>query len=285
MKDTSYRTMTKRQAAKALEEFLAERPAALRRLRAELAADGLDPDAMLDGTPASLTPLWRWAGTRILEAEAQRSPAAPAAPAAPAPEWPSWARCSPGLDPATPAHIVVLLDGVVSYLGEVISTAAPQAVWQVGYHRIKAYHLQNHPVLASPLTDMEYFPPGLVGVVANRLRHGVDPQNDARLHSFADAVITMLRGEHEDALAAPEPLVEVGSDDDGIFDVGLREDLAHEHSRKLDRMVAELAKEPGVGSAFREDREVLLVTAPDWSAENLEQWVLAWIRRHIPAVD
>ncbi|GGG65839.1 hypothetical protein GCM10011374_32210 [Kocuria dechangensis] len=280
MKDTDYRTMSKRQAAAALEEFLTERPAALQRLRTELAADGLDPNAMLDGTPASLTPLWRWAGTRILEAEAQRSPAAPAAPAAPAPEWPSWARCSPGLDPATPVRIVSLLDGLVSYLGQVITTAAPQAVWKVGYH------LQNHPVLTSPLTEMEYFPPGLVGVVANRLRHGVDPHNDARLHSYAQAVITMLRSEHEDALAAPEPLVEVDSDDDdGVFDVGLREDIAHEHSRAVDRMVAELAAQSGVDSAVREDREVLLVSAPDRAAEDLQQWVLAWLRRHIPAVD
>mgnify|MGYP006190961161 CR=1 FL=1 len=29
-----------------------------------------------------------------------------------------------------------------------------EAVWQVGYHRIKAYHLQNHPVLTSPLTEV-----------------------------------------------------------------------------------------------------------------------------------
>ncbi len=40
---THYLNMTKRQAAKALEQYLAERPAALARLREELVADGLDP--------------------------------------------------------------------------------------------------------------------------------------------------------------------------------------------------------------------------------------------------
>lgn len=283
MKDTSYRWMTKRQAAAALQEYLAERPAALQLLRAELTAHGLDPDPMLDGTTASLIPLWRWIAARLLTQPPELSPAATAPPELAEPERPSWARYASGLNPATPAFVVALLDGLVSYLGHVITAAAPDAAWQVGYHRIKAYHLQNHPVLTSPHTDMEIFLPVFVTVIANRLRSGMDPLREDQFSSYAGTVITGLRGEENDAVAAPaasEPLVEVDVYDE-VFDVGLREDLAHEHSRMMDRMITELRAQPGVASAFREDREVLLVGAPEWTVGELEQWLLAWIRRHV----
>jgi hypothetical protein len=81
---TCFRKMTKRQAATALAEYLAERPVALQRLRDELAAGDLDPDTLLDGTPESLTPLWRWVATRIMTMEDNPIPFDPDAPA---PTW------------------------------------------------------------------------------------------------------------------------------------------------------------------------------------------------------
>ena len=45
---TPYRLMSPEQATAALEEFLAERPAAWVRLRVELSAHGTDPDPLLD---------------------------------------------------------------------------------------------------------------------------------------------------------------------------------------------------------------------------------------------
>jgi len=81
-----------------------------------------------------------------------------------------------------------------------------------------------------------------------------------------------------------EPLVEV-DEDDGVVDVGLHEENAHEHSRQVDRMVEDLAARPGVDSAFREDREVVLVAAPDWDAEQLERWVTDWLEARIPELD
>ncbi|MUN62493.1 hypothetical protein GMA12_04960 [Kocuria sediminis] len=113
---------------------------------------------------------------------------------------------------------------------------------------------------------------------------GLDP--DALLDGFTDyaaTVITELRGENEPVPVVEEPLVEVGADaDDGVFDVGLHEEIAHEHSRKVNQLVKELATQPGVLSAHREDREVLLVRAPDWNAQQLEQWVLDWLQARIP---
>ncbi|WP_053004973.1 hypothetical protein [Kocuria sp. SM24M-10] len=100
---------------------------------------------------------------------------------------------------------------------------------------------------------------------------------------YATTVITELRGKNEPVPVVDEPLVEVGADgDEEVFDVGLHEEIAHEHSHTVNRLVKELATQPGVVSAHREDREVVLVRAPDWDAHQLEQWVLDWLKARIP---
>ena len=281
---TYFRKMTKRQAATALTEYLAERPVALQRLRDELASDNQDPDTLLDGTPESLTQLWPWLGTLIM---AMEDNAIPFNPDAPAPSWwPSWARYSSDLPRRTPDEVVTLLDGFISYLGDVITTAAPEAVWQVGQHRIKAYVNYHHPVLATPATDNDgqLYLPGMVAVAANRLRRRVDTLREDKFTSYATGLIAELRGEVEKFPMVEEPLVEVG-EEDGVFDVGLHEEIAHEHSRKVDRMVKDLAAQPGIDSAYREDREVVLVEAPDWDAERLERWVLDWLKARLPELN
>jgi hypothetical protein len=281
---TYFRVMTKRQAATALAEYLAERPVALQRLRDDLVADGRDPDSLLDGTRESLTPLWRWVATRIMTTEDNPIPFDPDAPA-PA-RWPSWARYSSALRQSTPDEVVTLLDGFISYLGDVVTAAAPEAVWQVGRHRIKAYVYYHHPVLAGPATDDDgqLYLPGMVAVPATRLRQRMDPLREDRFTAYATGVIAELRGEVEQVPVVEEPLVEVG-EDDGVFDVGLHEEIAHEHSRKVDRMVKDLAAQPGIDSAYREDREVLLVTAPGWDAERLERWVVDWLKARLPELN
>ncbi len=65
------------------------RPAALVRLRGELAADGPGPDAVLDGTRESLAPLWVGVAARITALEDEDVPFDPVAPVPS--HWPSWA--------------------------------------------------------------------------------------------------------------------------------------------------------------------------------------------------
>jgi hypothetical protein len=245
---THYLKMTKRQAARALEEYLAERPAALARLRAELIADGRDPEVMLDGTPASLTALWVWVAGRITAVADGDLPWLPGAPAEP--WWPSWARYGHKFRHGTRPEVVTLLDGFVSYLGDVITAHAPDAEWQACHHRIKRYHLHNHPVLNSPLSDSNIYPPDMVAVEANIMRHHSEPLREDRFTDYATTVITDLRGQNEPVPVVEEPLVEVEYEN-GVFDVGLHEELAHEHSRKVDRMVKDLTTQPGITSAVR----------------------------------
>ncbi|MFF0905727.1 UNVERIFIED_CONTAM: hypothetical protein RF653_18810 [Kocuria sp. CPCC 205316] len=136
-------------------------------------------------------------------------------------------------------------------------------------------------MLKSPVTDADIYPPSLVVVIAHRLRRGMDPLREDEFTDYATAVITRLRGESEPIPMAEEPLVEV-EEESGVFDIGLHEEIAHEHSRKVDRMVKDLTTQPGIVSAHREDHEMLLVTAPDWDAEQLEQWVTDWLTARIP---
>lgn len=178
---------------------------------------------------------------------------------------------------------MALLDGFVSYLGDVIAAHAPQAQWQVCHHRIKRYHLQNHPVLTSPLNDADVHPPHLVAAEASRMRGLMKPLREDLFTTWATDVITELRGQNEPVPMVEEPLVEVEYEH-GVFGVGLHEELAHEHSRKVDRMVKDLKAQPGVTSACREDRETVLVSAPDWNSEQLQRWVTDWITRHVPAM-
>ena len=282
---TYFRKMTKRQAATALAEYLIERPVALQRLRDGLTAHDRDPDTILDGTAGSLTPLWLWIATRITTMEDNPIPFDPDAPAPT--WWPSWARYSSDLSRSTADEVVTLLDGFISYLGDVVTTAAPEAVWQVGQHRIKAYVNYHHPVLASPATDYDgqLYLPRMVAVTASRLRRHMDPLRDGEFTCYVTGLIAHLRGEVEKVPVVEEPLAEVG-EEDGVFDIGLHEEIAHEHSQKIDRMVKDLAAQPGIESAYREDREVVLVTtAPGWDAERLERWVLDWLKARLPELN
>lgn len=164
-----------------------------------------------------------------------------------------------------------------------VEQGAPKAPWRVGHHRIKSYMWQNHPVLAHdneevPLADLV---PGLARGQAS----GRHPSDDEKLARIAAAVIQQLN-DTEEAVVEEEPFVEVedlGEDElrGRELEVFLREDIAPEHSRQVDRLVRTLVKEEGISGAVREDREVLLVTTPRWSAEQLHQWVTRYIEDKI----
>lgn len=274
-----YLSMTNRQAAAAFDEYVAERPGALGRLRGELAVEGMDPEALLDGTPASLTPLWRWLAARISAVEDRDAPTDPDAPHPSS--WPTWARYG-AMRACTPDVVVTLLDGFVSYVEEVIARGAPTAVRAICTHPVKRFHIRNQPTLTSPTTDAWISVPTMVRATAGGLRKHRQPVIETQFTDYALRAIAEL--ELVDAREAlptePEPVLELTLKD-GELDVALRDDLAHEHSRLVDQMVEELGAQPGIASAHREDREVLLVRAPDWSVSDLERWLTDWIGRHV----
>jgi hypothetical protein len=46
-------------------------------------------------------------------------------------------------------------------------------------------------------------------------------------------------------------------------------------------MIRALKQEDGITRVIREDREVLLVATPDWSADRLQRWVVGYLEENV----
>lgn len=275
---TPYRLMTVEQATAALEEFLAERPAALQRLHAELTAHGMEPGTLLDASPASLTPLWHWIAGR--RAELAADPAL-GVPVLPRERWPSWARHSVTGVRVPSATMDLLLDGLVSYLAAVILTGAPNARWALGSPEDPRHHLHHHPVLIGNGHQV-YVPTLPLGGVL-RLKRGEKSLHATELEQYADGVITDLRTGPPALLGLQGSPVDVVAEP-ASFDVGVHPVLAQRSSRLVERMAQELARLPGIDSVLRSAPDALEVHAPDWHADELEQWLLTWMKANGPFI-
>lgn len=271
---THYRRMSPAQSETALEEFLAERVPALRRLRAELTAQGIDPEVMLDGTPASLIPLWAWITDR--RAELAADPSVPSA-VEPREKWPSWARHTVTSMHVPSATMFVLLDGLVSYLAQVLLVGAPTAAWALGSPEDPDHHLHQHPVLAGD--GHQIFVPTLPMAGMLRLKRGETSLRESELAEYAVAMIGVLHEEHP-PLAVDPPVVVVAAPQ--VFDVGVRADIAVRHPGVMSRMVTELTDQDGVTAVDRPAADALEVHAPEWDSDDLQRWLTAWLKTYLP---
>lgn len=278
---TNYLDLSKAKAAAALQEFLDERGPALERLREQLVADGQDPDALLDGTPESLVPLWRWMLSRFTSLD---TPGATDPGSVPRQAWPSWERYTFEEEPTLSVESLTLLDGLVSYVAAVVQERAPLARWEVVRHPIKRYAYNNHPVLVSGKGEDHNFLPGVPTVDARAALNGVRESPDDRMADYTLRLIERLNGPTEvtDAPMEEEPpfeIEEVRDEPGGIdFEIGLSDEIAHVYSLKVDGLVRKLARQDGILEALREDRELILVRAPSWSAGDLEAWLAPRIK-------
>jgi hypothetical protein len=272
---TNYWSLSDAEAAEALQEFLAERGPALERFRQALESDGQDPDVVLDDTVKSLRPLWSWVMSVVTERETEEMELV-------AVEAPSWLRHCVGSKPTVSRESVVIVDGLISYVCRVVERSAPHARWRVGHRPIKSWVWENHPVLA--VGDDGWALGELVQRTAQPTGGRIRSQDNA-LALQVKAFIDQLNRAHS-ATGEDEPLVEVedlGADPlrGRELEVSFREDIAHEYSRVVDRMVKNLAKEDGITGVIREDREVLLVATPSWDTTRLEEWVTRYLEAKI----
>jgi hypothetical protein len=287
IKYVNYINMTKKQSEVAFQEYLEERGPALQRLREALAADGQNPDTLLDGTVESLVPLWRWILANLTVFDAPGGATDPNS--VPREQWPSWARHEYEVMHSLSLESLFLLDGLVSYLGDVVQQHAPEARWEIAHHRIKRYHLNKHPVLVSGTGENHNYLPGLPRVRAYSHLTGFRESPDDAISEYARFLIEKLnRGDEpgDEEMAEEEPLVEVEDlGDDELrgreLEVSLREDIVHEHNRVVGRMIKALKQEDGITRVIREDREVLLVATADWSADRLQEWVAGYLEENV----
>jgi hypothetical protein len=275
---TPYRLMTVEQATAALEEFLAERPAALERLRAELTDYRMNPGTLLDASPASLTPLWAWITGRRTELAAD--PAA-GVPVLPREQWPSWARHSVTGVRVPSATMDLLVDGLVSYLAVVIITGAPNARWGLGSPGDPRHHLHHHPVLIG--TGHQVYVPSLPLGGVLRLKRGEKSLHATELEQYADGVITDLRTSPPAPVGPQASPVDVVAEPES-FDIGVHPVIAQHNSRLIERMAHELARLRGIDSVLRSAPDALQVHAPDWHADELQQWLTTWMKTNGPFI-
>ena len=125
---TPYAHLTEQQAAAALEEFLEERPAALRHLERAV-GDAVELDRSVEG----LGPLWVWVKKRL-----QLGPSG---------QQPSWSRLGLGEHERLDEGSLRLLDGLISYVIEIVTSAAPDATWEVATDPHPQFLHQNQPML------------------------------------------------------------------------------------------------------------------------------------------
>jgi hypothetical protein len=211
--------MTKAKSEAAFQEYLDERGPALQRLREALAADGQDPDVLLDGSIESLVPLWRWILADLTRAD---DPGATDTSSVPREQRHSWARYGYETVWELSLESLFLLDGLVSYLGDVVQQRAPEARWEIAHHRIKRYHLNKHPVLVSGTGQDHNHLPDLPRVHAYSSITGFRESPDDTMANYTRGLIEQLnRGDQpawDDEMAEDEPFAEV-------------EDLGHDELR------------------------------------------------------
>jgi hypothetical protein len=276
MGNQPYELMTARQAADALDLYLDERAPALQRLRTTLAGHDRDPDKMLNGSVYSVSPLWSWITARV--AQLGLDPRCLTDDPSRA-SWPSWARHGRLVDPHPPAETIALVDGFTSYLGQVLRTTAPHAIWQVGEHIMADHPLLNYPVLASD--HHQIFLPALPLYSVYQSAHGRDPMSGTEMLTHTRRTIDALHGEGPEAAALEEPLVTVVAEID-CFDVGLREDIPAAHPGLVEHLIAELCDRDGVASVHRYGPAALVVDVADWDELRLKLWCTLWLQRHLP---
>lgn len=285
---THYLDQTKKQSVAALQEFLDERPRALEQLRESLTADGQDAQVLLDGTVESLVPLWQWT---LRHLKGPQAPGATDPASVPREEWPSWERYTREEEKVLSMESVRHIDGLVSYLAQVVQQHAPAARWAVARHKVKRYAFNNHPVLVSEHTESNIFLPSVPAADARAGLKGMGESPASRIADYARAAIADLSEKNEPVdVPVDEPLVEVedlgsGSSRGRELELGIREDIAHEHSGTVDRLARELGKEDGITGVLREDREVLLVATTTWTAAQLKDWALRYLRENVRELD
>lgn len=151
----------------------------------------------------------------------------------------------------------------MSYLAAAVRKRAPLVRWEMARDRHKRYHFNNHPVLVSGTGEVHNFLPDRLWISAGASLRGVRESPEDAMAVYARRLIEQL---NEGDGRAAEPMVpgpafeieDVRDEPGGYdFEVGLGDEIAHERSVEVDRLIRELSREDGIHEVFREDRELV----------------------------
>ena len=243
------------------------------------------PAERLDESIDSLDPLWSWFLSehrpRRWFGGPHRMPSSPIADAvmrAEDPPW--WYEHHPQFGQELGPYLARLVTGLADYVFACALRSRPDARWTLGTGRSMA-HFQ-HPVLhIDGRGDIEYAIPislarlGLRGernVEPDALRRwleqwlGMDPAHEAQLERLSRPLAAYA--------------VEAIHDSRFTHRVSFDDVISHRQGRRIARLVEALVAEPRVQEAVHEDREVVLVRAPELSGSELESILASlWTRR------
>ena len=229
------------------------------------------PAASLDRSIESLEVLWPWFVAAVLVSRSgpravgrsSESQAAPNANLA----W--WIRFQPERARILGDELVVASTGLADYFCACIVRNAPGSTWEIS-RRAGTFH---QPVLVIPGRG-DLNPENVIGL-ASAIASGVETTHSAPngLRRIAEAWLG-LDPEHERLLAAiarPMPRYTVRRIDDPRWshEVALGDALAHAGSGRIQAMVRALRAEQGVSEVIWEDREIVLVRAPEIPLERV----------------
>ena len=203
---------------------------------------------------------------------------------------PTWSRYSQAEESTLSEASILLVDGLISYFGQVVLGQEPQARWRVGFDpRHRNYAYQNEPVLAVDADERGQYEIGVWLILSGAARRHLwgEQVPDDEVARRADGMIAELR---KALVAGPvagpaiEDLIDVSAveqPDEFTHEVAIDDDLILELPRIVASLAKALAKEPGIEQVWRADREVLHVTAPSWTTEQLHTWTTAYIRKRL----
>ena len=202
---------------------------------------------------------------------------------------PTWSRHSPQ-EPTLSDVTILLVDSLISYFGEVVLAEVPRARWRLGHDaRHRNYQFQNEPVLAVDADERGQDEIGVQLRLSGGARRQVRGEQvpDDEVARLAGAVIATLGRAGAAGLVSGPPIEElidvaaVGQPDEFTHKVTIDDDLILELPRIVASLAKALAAAPGIDQVWRADREVLQVSAPTWTVEQLHAWAINHVQARL----
>jgi hypothetical protein len=258
--------LSARESRELLDEYVACHEARLSAFLDEVRARQ-GPIEQLDFTRESLGPLWVWITATY-----------PPAPASDDQMWsndpPWWYAFHSPLGQRIGPDLARIVTGTAAYLAETIRRTRPGVTWVTGKYPNGADFRQ--PLLKVPGGGAEFLPDSSVLVAANQWADGIIV-SDSRLIDFYDVRAGRGEGPRPRTFDVPEgdEPYNLERDRSERLDTVISFDhaVAHEDEDRLKRLVAALAREPGVDQAVWEDREIVLLAAPRLDDQTIRDLV------------